>query len=232
MRTNQAGVNLIKEFEGFRSASYKCPAGVLTLGYGHTSAAGEPIVRPGMTVTKAEAEKILRNDLRQYERAVEEAVKVELTPNQFSACVSLCYNIGAGAFKKSSVARFCKKKQWKQAADAFALWNKAGGKILPGLVRRRAAEAALFSKGGVSKTEEVRPVVDEPKGKNMGLSTTNIAAATTAAAGVAASAKDAVENGKAIFNIFDVNFILIAIILAAAAWIIYERYRKARDWDI
>lgn len=232
MKTNQAGVNLIKEFEGFRAKAYKCPAGVWTIGYGHTSAAGAPYVKSGMSVTSAQAEQILKNDLGQYEDAVIKAIKVDLSPNQFAACVSLCYNIGPANFAKSSVARFCNKKQFKQAADAFALWNKAGGKVLPGLVRRRAAEAALFSKDTATAKEEVRPEVDVPKGKNMAVSTTNIAAGATATAGVVAAAKDAVDNGRAILSGFDVNMLLVAIIIAGAAWIIYERYRKARDWDV
>lgn len=232
MRTNKAGLDLIKEFEGWRSKAYKCPAGVWTIGYGHTSMAGPPAVKPGMTITREEGERILRNDLKAYEDGVKSAIKVPLNSNQFSACVSLCYNIGVGAFRKSSVARFCNAQQWKKAADAFSLWNKAGGKVLPGLTRRRAAEAALFMRNTVTSREEIRPEVDEPKGKPMIMSTTNIAATATAAAGVAASAKDAVENGKAIFSGLDLNLLLVAIIIAGAAWIIWERYKKARDWDV
>lgn len=232
MKTNQAGVNLIKEFEGFRAKAYKCPAGVWTIFYGHTSAAGAPEVRPGMTGTAAEGEKVLRRDLVKYENAVSSAIKVPLTSNQFSACVSLCYNIGPGNFAKSSVARFCNKKQFKQASDAFALWNKAGGKVLPGLVRRRAAESALFSKDDVSTSEEVRPVIDVPAGKSMMTSSTNIAAGATAVAGVVATAKDTVNNAKETVAGLDINLILVLIIVAGAAWIIYERYRKAKDWDV
>lgn len=232
MKTNQAGVNLIKEFEGFRSKAYKCPAGVWTIGFGHTSAAGSPMVKSGMSVSPEEAEAILRRDLKQYEDAVSASIKVELTSNQFSACVSLCYNIGAGNFGKSSVVRFCNKKQFKQAADAFALWNKAGGKVLPGLVRRRAAEASLFSKDDVKTSEEVRAVVDVPSGKSMATSSTNIAAGATAVAGVVATVKDTVDNARQTLVGFDVNVILVLVILAGAGWIIYERYRKARDWDV
>jgi lysozyme len=232
MRTNKAGLNLIKEFEGFRTKAYKCPAGVWTIGYGHTSMAGPPAVKPGMVVSRTEAEAILRRDLKVFEDGVKSAIKVQLNSNQFSACVSLCYNIGVGAFSRSSVARFCNKGQWKKAADAFALWNKAGGKVLPGLTRRRAAEAALFSKNDVKAIEEVRPIVDEPKGKPMTMSTTNLAAGATAAAGVTAAAKDAVENGTAIFSGFDLTTLLIVIIVAGALWIVWERYKKARDWDV
>jgi lysozyme len=233
MKMTKAGLDLIKEFEGFRSKAYLCPADVWTIGYGHTSMAGPPVVKEGMTVSRAEGDRILKTDLKKYEAFVREAIRVELTPSQFSACVSLCYNIGGGAFKKSSVARFCNKRQWKNAADAFALWNKAGGRVLPGLVRRRAAEAALFSSDDVSEENEIRPVVDVPKGKPMALSTTNIAAGATAAAGVTAAAKEVVDNTSSLFSGGNVlTLFLILVIIGGAAWIVRERWMKARDWDI
>jgi lysozyme len=232
MHLTKEGLNLIKEFEGFRAKAYKCPAGVLTIFYGHTSMAGPPKVTPGMTGTKAEGERVLLNDLKVYEAGVRSAINVDLTPNQYSACVSLCYNIGVGAFKRSSVARFCNKRQWRNAADAFALWNKAGGKVLPGLTRRRAAEAALFSKNGTAR-EPVRIVPDEPKGKPMAMSTTNIAAGVTATAGVTAAAKDIVDNTSSIFSGSNMLIMfLIVVILAGSAWIIRERWLKSRDWDV
>jgi lysozyme len=230
VKTNQAGLNIIKEFEGLRLKSYKCPANEWTIGYGHTSMAGPPAVKPRMSITKAEAEAILKRDIIKYENGVKDAIKVDLTPNQFSACVSLCYNIGVGAFKKSSVARFCNTRQWQKAADAFMLWNKAGGKVLPGLTRRRAAEAALFSRS--SAKDEVRPVVDEPNGKPMRLSTTNMAAGATAAAGITAAAKETVENASGLLSSPMVTVVLILVILAGAGWIVWERYKKARDWDV
>jgi lysozyme len=231
VKLNQAGLNLIKEFEGLRLKSYRCSANVLTIGYGHTSMAGPPAVKPGMTITMAQAEQILRTDLKKYEQGVRDAIKVELNPNQFSACVSLCYNIGVGGFKKSSVARFCNQSQWQKAADAFALWNKAGGRVLPGLTRRRAAEASLFMRN--ARKEDVRPVVDEPKGKPMMLSTTNAAAGVTAAAGITAASKDIVDNTSSIFSGSNtVILVLIVIILAGAGYIVWERYKKARDWDV
>ena len=231
MRTNKAGLDLIKEFEGWRAKAYKCPAGVWTIGYGHTSMAGAPTVKPGMVITREEGEQILRRDLKIYEDGVKTAIRVPLNSNQFSACVSLCYNIGVGGFRKSSVARFCNQSQWQKAADAFALWNKAGGRVLPGLTRRRAAEASLFMR--TARKEDVRPVVDEPKGKSMALSTTNMAAGVTAAAGITAASKDIVDNTTSIFSGSNtVILILILIILAGAGYIVWERYKKARDWDV
>jgi GH24 family phage-related lysozyme (muramidase) len=233
MRMTREGLALIKQFEGFRGTAYKCPAGVWTIFYGHTSMAGPPKVTPGMKGTRAEGERILKEDLKVYEAGVRRAIKIELTPNQYSACVSLCYNIGVGAFGRSSVARFCNRRQWKNAADAFALWNKAGGRVLPGLTRRRAAEAALFMSSKATVTDDIRPIVDEPKGKPMALSTTNIAAGVTATAGITAATKDIVDNTGAIFSGSNIIIvILILIILAGAGWIIRERWQKARDWDI
>jgi lysozyme len=232
MKMTKAGLDLIKQWEGFRAKAYRCPAGVWTIGFGHTSMAGKPDVKQGMVISKAEGERVLLNDLKVYEAGVRSAIKVNLTPNQYSACVSLCYNIGVGAFRRSSVARFCNRGQWKNAADAFALWNKAGGRVLPGLVRRRAAEAALFAKSGNAR-DEIRPVVDEPTGKPMVLSTTNMAAGVTAAAGITAATKDVVDNTTSIFSGSNIVIVLlILIILAGAGWIIWERYNKARDWDI
>jgi lysozyme len=232
MKMTKQGLDLIKQWEGFRAKAYRCPAGVWTIGYGHTSMAGKPDVKPGMAISKAEGERILMNDLRVYEAGVRSAIKVNLTSNQYSACVSLCYNIGVGAFRRSSVARFCNRSQWKNAADAFALWNKAGGKVLPGLVRRRAAEASLFLKSSNAR-DEIRPIVDEPKGKPMALSTTNLAAGVTAAAGITAASKDIVDNTSSIFSGSNIVIVfLILIILAGAGWIVWERYNKARDWDI
>jgi lysozyme len=232
MKMTKAGLDLIKQWEGFRAKAYRCPAQVWTVAFGHTSMAGPPAVKPGMVVSKAEGERILLNDLKVYEAGVRSAIKVNLTPNQYSACVSLCYNIGVGAFRRSSVARFCNRGQWKNAIDAFALWNKAGGKVLPGLVKRRAAEAALFAKSGNAR-DEIRPVVDVPKGKPMALSTTNMAAGVTAAAGITAATKDVVDNTTSIFSGSNIVIVLlILVILAGAGWIIWERYNKARDWDI
>ena len=156
MKTNQAGLDLIKEFEGWRANAYLCPAKVWTIGYGHTSAAGHPKVTKGMSISKAQGEEILKNDLGKYERGVVNAIgqnaMARVNENQFSACVSLCYNIGPGAFKKSSVAKRIRAGEMDKAAANFLLWNKADGKVLKGLVRRREAEKALFETPVTVKT--------------------------------------------------------------------------------
>jgi lysozyme len=140
MKTNIAGLSLIKSFEGCELAAYKCPAGVLTIGYGHTGAD----VKPGQVITAHRAEELLQGDLARFEQAVSKAIKVAVTPNQFGAMVSLCYNIGAGAFAKSTLVKRVNAGDTQGAADQFLAWNKAGGKVLKGLARRREAERALF----------------------------------------------------------------------------------------
>lgn len=130
---------LIKSSEGLRLKAYRCPAGIATIGYGSTG----PHVAMGMTITEPEAETLLREDLERFEKGVA-AVAGEMTPGQFGSMVSLAFNIGLGAFGGSSVLRKHRAGDFAGAADAFRLWNKGGGRVLPGLVKRRAAEAALY----------------------------------------------------------------------------------------
>lgn len=144
MKVSSAGLDLIKASEGLRLTAYYDPVKVLTIGYGITNAAGVVKITPGMTITQAQAEEYLALALRKYEQTVRDTIKVKITQNQFDAMVSLCYNIGQTGFAKSSVARYCNALQFDRAADAFRLWVKAGGKTLPGLVKRRDFERALF----------------------------------------------------------------------------------------
>ena len=139
MKTSQEGIDLIKRFEGLRLTAYKCPAGIWTVGYGQTG----PNIKQGTTITLEQAEQLLVTSLIQYENAVDKYAG-KAHQNQFDAMVSLCYNIGVGNFSKSSVARLHKAGQYTGAAAAFLLWNKAGGKILAGLVNRRKAERNLY----------------------------------------------------------------------------------------
>jgi lysozyme len=140
MKTNESGLALIRQFEGCRLKAYKCPAGVWTIGYGWTHG-----VKPTDQWTQAQAEEMLVKGLDQYENAVQSAIGAHATTsNQFSALVSICYNIGAGNFVKSSMLRHHKAGDYAKAADAFLLWNKAGGKVLNGLTKRRQAERALY----------------------------------------------------------------------------------------
>lgn len=162
MTLNKESLDLIKEFEGLRLTAYRCPAGVLTIGYGHTSAAGAPVVKPGMKITEAEAEAILRRDLRKYEVAVDSAVLGPMTHNQRGALVSLCYNIGSVAFRRSTAVRRMSAGNYAGAAEALTWFNKANGRVLRGLVRRREAERALFLKDAADDFEAEEASPDAP----------------------------------------------------------------------
>lgn len=142
-KTSKAGKDLIKEFEGFRSTAYICPAGVVTVGYGTTRIHGKSI-QLGTTITTDEADMFLEEDLKTFEDAVNQNVRVEITQNQFDAIVAFVYNVGAGNFKKSTLLKKVNAEDFNQAAAEFLKWNKAGGKVLKGLTRRRTAERELF----------------------------------------------------------------------------------------
>ena len=140
MKTSTAGINLIKKFEGCRLNAYKpVPTEKYwTIGYGHYG----PDVTPGMVITQAQAEIMLGIDLQKYEQAVERYTPFPLSQTQFDALVSFAYNCGAG-----NLQQLVKKRNALQVADAMLRYNKAGGKELAGLTRRRAEERALFMKG-------------------------------------------------------------------------------------
>ena len=138
---------LIKEFEGFRPETYRDPVGILTIGYGTTKAAGVGIdPQPGMRISEDEAEKYLMRALDKFGDQIRPLMKREPTPAQYGAMLSLAYNIGPGAFSGSTVLERFNKGDLDGAAEAFHWWKRAGGRVLKGLVRRRAAEAELFLK--------------------------------------------------------------------------------------
>jgi lysozyme len=140
MTISDAGIDLIKRFEGCRLTAYYCPARVLTIGYGHT---GQD-VKPGMTITQQQADALLRRDLQRFERAVSESVKYPLTQPMYDALVSFAFNCGTAALKTSTLLRLLNQGDVQGAAAQFDRWTKGGGKVLPGLVRRRSAEKAMF----------------------------------------------------------------------------------------
>lgn len=147
MTVNAASLDLIVEFEGVRLQAYPDPATNAepwTIGVGHTSAAGPPKVFPGMTITKIQAYDILRTDLKKVEAEVDRLVKVPVNENQRGALVSLDYNIGGGNFSKSTLLKKLNAGDYAGAAAQFKVWNKAAGKVMAGLTRRRAAEEKLF----------------------------------------------------------------------------------------
>lgn len=161
-KINKESLSLIKEFEGLELEAYADPVGVWTIGYGHTAAAGPPAPKKGMKITVQQAEALLLNDLVKYENAVRKYVKVPLNDNQYGALVSFTYNLGPGNFANSTLLRRVNAKDFVGAAREFGKWNKAKGKILKGLTRRRAAEAALFKKAGNGSSVPTHVVVDDP----------------------------------------------------------------------
>ena len=142
---NERGIEIVKRFEGISTKPYLCPANVWTVGYGATrSSTGGPI-DPGMEpISETEAEALLLRDLESSEGWVSRLIKTALTENQYSALTSFAFNVGAGALQRSTLRMKLNRGEVENAADEFPKWRMAGGRILAGLVRRRAAERALF----------------------------------------------------------------------------------------
>lgn len=141
---SQNGLSMIASFESFEPKAYYCPAGVLTIGYGHTgtNAQGQEL-QESDTVTHEQAMRLLYEDVLWAEDAVNEQ-RLNLTQNQFDALVSFVFNVGATAFAHSTLLKKLKSCDFEDAADEFLRWNKAGGKVLRGLTARREAERELF----------------------------------------------------------------------------------------
>lgn len=136
---NRAGWELIKRFEGCILTAYTCPAGRLTIGYGSTG----PHVKPGMRITAEQADALLQDDLRRFEDYVAEHCG-KTTDNQFAALVSFCFNVGEGNLRTSTLRRLHLAGDYAGAQAQFSRWTRGGGKVLPGLVKRREAEAKLY----------------------------------------------------------------------------------------
>lgn len=146
---NDAGVALVREFEGCRLDAYRCPAGMPTIGYGATG----PDIRMGMVWTQEQADARLVEDLARFADGVERLVEVDLSDNQFAAIVSFAFNVGLGALRDSTLLRKLNAGDYLGAADQLPRWARAGGRIMPGLSRRRLAERALFLDEGAGSPE-------------------------------------------------------------------------------
>ncbi|HBC9222184.1 TPA: lysozyme [Enterobacter cloacae] len=144
MQTSEKGIALIKEFEGCKLTAYQDSVGVWTIGYGWTQPVDGKPIRAGMTIKQETAERLLKTGLVRYESDVSRLVKVGMTQGQFDALVSFTYNLGARSLSTSTILRKLNTGDYAGAADEFLRWNKAGGKVLNGLTRRREAERALF----------------------------------------------------------------------------------------
>ena len=147
MQTSEKGIKNIKVFEGCSLTAYPDPGtggAPWTIGYGWTHPVDGKPIKPGMTIKQETADRLLKTGLVSYENDVLKMAKVKLTQGQFDALVSFAYNVGSRALSTSTLLRKLNDGDVKGAADEFLRWNKAGGKVLNGLTRRREAERALF----------------------------------------------------------------------------------------
>lgn len=141
MRISEAGVDLIKAFEGCKLEAYKCPAGIWTIGYGHTGSN----VTSDLSIDEQEAESLLYDDLVKFEDGVNKLTQeLDITQGMFDALVCFAYNVGLDALARSTLLKLLKQNKVLEASEQFKVWNKAGGQELAGLTRRRNAEAELF----------------------------------------------------------------------------------------
>jgi lysozyme len=139
MKISQEGLSLIKKFEGCELEAYRCAANVLTIGYGSTKD-----VKEGDSITQEEADALLLHEMDEYEGYVKDSVTVDLDQNQFDALVSWVFNLGPSNLKASTMLKVLNNKEFEEVPSQIKRWNKAGGKVLQGLIRRREAEALLF----------------------------------------------------------------------------------------
>ena len=139
MKISLEGLSLIKKFEGCKLEAYKCSAVVWTIGYGHTTG-----VKEGDVCTQEEAEKLLRGDIFKFEEYVQDSVKVDLDQSQFDALVAWTFNLGPGNLRSSTMLKKLNNGEYESVPFEMRRWNKAGGKTLDGLIRRRQAESLLF----------------------------------------------------------------------------------------
>ncbi|MCJ8325199.1 MAG: lysozyme [Rhizobiales bacterium] len=245
MQISDAGLDIIRIYEGLRLKAYLCPARVWTIGFGHTYQ-----VKKGDEITEAMATEYLKKDVRHAQVTVDSHVKVPLEQNQFDALVSLIFNIGAGAFKASTLSRMLNKGNYAGAEDQFRRWNKArvDGVLKPlrGLTRRRADEANLF---GSHQYAGIAQAVAAPSVKTKLNSKTNI----TAVGGglgvllsqgenlggivddlkaIGAKGGDLADQMGAIFSADNAPLIAMAAVIGVFAYIIYERSKKVDEHGV
>jgi len=252
MQMSPEGMNaLLKKFEGCKLTAYRCPANVCTIGYGHTSAAGAPMVTDGMKITQQQAEDILSRDLVKYETAVHNMVHQPLNQRQFDVLVDFAYNAGIGNLQSSTLLKKVNAAKFDEVPAELMKWTKGGGKILPGLVRRRQAESAWWSSGepaSTSKAVEI-PTEDEHEHRadpdpvpvrTMADSKQGNAALVTASLGglgvakeIAAQAKDASDTADQLVGLFgNPNFLIMSAIVCLAAAIWYWRKKHMDEHGV
>jgi lysozyme len=142
---NEAGLEIIKRYEGWSPKSYRCPAARWTIGWGSTwDIDGNPVTSKHPRINEEQGTALLRREVRHVEKAIGRLITAELTPNMFSSLVSFCYNVGSGNLQRSSLRMKLNRGFYEAAADELPKWRRANGKILKGLVLRRKTERELF----------------------------------------------------------------------------------------
>ena len=252
MQMSQGGIDaLLKKFEGCKLSSYRCPANVLTVGYGHTSAAGRPEVTEGMKITQDQAEAILRADLVRYEKGVEALLKQPVTQHQFDVLTDFAYNAGLGNLKSSTLLKKVNAGQFAAVPAELMKWTKGGGKVLTGLVRRRQAEAAWWTSDPVSATpatpeqafdheQEQRTDPDPVPVRTMADSKQGNAALLTAGLGsvgvakeIAAQAKDASDVADQFMGLLgNTNFLVMLVIIGLGGAIWFWRKKNMEEHGV
>lgn len=231
------GINLVKKFEGLAKVDadgmiipYKCPANVMTIGYGHTKG-----VKKNMRITKEEAENLLRDDLRTFEAEVKNMVDVPLSQYQFDALVSFVYNLGAANFKSSTLLKKLNAGDYAAVPAQLMRWNKArvGGKLQPltGLTRRRSAEAALFTMDAqlpsddadVPMPQKVTVQDKKPLAKSKTMAGVGIAGAATGLNEMAGQLQGLVSYADSLKTIF------LIVAIGGIALAAYARFKDQKD---
>jgi GH24 family phage-related lysozyme (muramidase) len=240
MRMSDAGIDtMLKKFEGCKLKAYRCPAGILTIGYGHTSAAGGLEVTEGLAITQDEALELLHSDLKKYEDGVKNLVKVELTQNQFDVLVDFAYNAGLGNLKTSTLLKKVNAGDFDAVPDELMKWTKGGGKVLPGLVKRRQAEAVWWRAHEHHSDDhhDHRTEPDTVPAKKMVESKQGNSAIAVGALGSVGAAKEVVEQVQEANDLFGTvmglfsnpQFLMMAAVvgLGAAIWYWRKKHMEA-----
>lgn len=223
--TSPSGVKAIQEHEGLVLTPYQDAVGVWTVGYGHT---GSEFAQGKKPITKKKATELLKQDLKDAENAVNKHVKVALSQKQFDALVSLVFNIGVGNFSKSTLLKKLNSGDYLGAADEFPKWRKAGNKVLPGLVSRRASERAMFLSGtDIQETDDefesnIEP--DSPKSSVKLSEPGVVGTATLLGAGGLESATSALEPFAAYSEY--IRYVWVALGVLTVLFVLYKSRKE------
>lgn len=233
MKTSKRGVELLIQFEGYRGEAYLDPIGIPTIGFGFVKG-----VQMGDKMSRSEAAERLKRELVEYEEGVLSAMTRTPTQPQFDACVVFAFNVGVAGFRKSSVLKAHNRGDFQAAARAFALWNRAGGKVWPGLTRRRAAEAALYLEPTEPEHVEL-PEMPQSIEPETPLSASPINRASVVAGGTATlaavsetiNAVNEVKYGVSSLGDWLMPALLVAVV-ALAGYIVWQRVKqRTQGWS-